>query len=269
MERKDNEISSSKLNSGLKSIVAFWCLYRAPESGTASIDQKIRNLLREDFSFFSKKGTTRSIDVSELRHKLEKLLKDRDHKLDKDLWAEKVQTRNIYKNSRSLTRLTLLAAHHGHKAKGKQPNFVKENASIQTLTLKAWVSDEYREVEHICPQSEEKTPTNGWEKDLKDDPNRIHRLGNLLLANKDFNQIKQPPMANKTGVLSMVHCKTTTKRKISKKKHNLDLTPEQAVSWQLTTEIDYNAAIWIKCLDSVAEQEGEWKKRSSMKEVRL
>ena len=59
-----------KLNSGLKSIVAFWCLYRAPESGTASIDQKIRNLLREDFHFL-KKGTTRSIDVSELRHKLD------------------------------------------------------------------------------------------------------------------------------------------------------------------------------------------------------
>ena len=239
----------------------FWCLYRAPESGTASIDQKIRNLLREDFSFFSKKGTTRSIDVSELRHKLEKLLKDRDHKLDKDLWAEKVQTRNIYKNSRSLTRLTLLAAHHGHKAKGKQPNFVKENASIQTLTLKAWVSDEYREVEHICPQSEEKTPTNGWEKDLKDDPNRIHRLGNLLLANKDFNQkLSNRPWLIKRAYYQWFTAKTATKRKNIQKKHNLDLTPEQAVSWQLTTEIDYNAAIWIKCLDSVAEQEGEWKR---------
>ena len=44
---------------------------------------------------------------------------------------------------------------------------LKKTAQMQTLTLKAWVSDEYREVEHICPQSEEKTPTNGWEKGLE------------------------------------------------------------------------------------------------------
>ena len=261
--KKNSEFRQQTLNKGIKSITAFWCLYRTPETGTRNIDGKIRDLLKDHFSFFSTEDEVRKIDVSALQKELTSILENRDHKLDKAAWVEQVTKRNIYKTGQTLTRLVLLAAHHGVIPKDSSHKLEKSNdVADRSLTLKAWVSSDNFEIEHICPQSEIETQSGNWDETLSDDPHVIHKLGNLTLVPKEINGVLSNRGWNdKQTLYKYIAAKTTKKRQTVEKGTFLNEANSPAITVVYRIEQNEQDSTWKHCMRPLANYKSCWDKK--------
>ena len=186
--RRD-DIGKQDFTDGMKSLMAFWVLYRGQYGGTKNIDQQMRYLLENDMAFWFEEGNiVRTQDVNQLCQNLKQILKKKGTLVEKE-WVKRASAIDVYEKNKDLAKLLLLAAHHRRKPARTHGKLEKANSGYKSLTLEAWCLPHQYTLEHIAPQ----TPASksDWETDLYDSNNTIHRLGNLILLPEEINSSLQ------------------------------------------------------------------------------
>lgn len=180
----------------IQAVTAFTVLWRASRSTTDRIDEVYRSLMAEGSPEHGvpalargKRGNESLPDVNSIQAALAARLKaprlQGDGKLKKyganiagkSEWIEKTISQPLWEINVTLARFVLLLAFHdvvegsdGHLTRGKV-------GSNPTLSLDAWIGEQFSSVEHIAPR----TKSIGWAHDLYGD-DEYERLGNLTLV---------------------------------------------------------------------------------------
>ena len=99
---------------------------------------------------------------------------------DRDAWVKSAARNPVYEASREVARFILLAASDDATGDPKVPGLIIRGTKglAPTVQTRAWGADSHVSAEHIAPQS----PKGGlWKDEIYEDPQTIHRLGNLIL----------------------------------------------------------------------------------------
>jgi len=171
-----------------KAIAAFSILWRASRRGTDNIDMHYRNLMAQGCDAVSMPPLCRvAANVAEnpnpnaellkaaLRHVLRK-----EGKIEtKADWVKAASRLPAYQNQRDVTRLVLLAAAHDSAVDKSEPGLTVAGKQdlLPMLNFKRWIDEASQTVEHVAPT----TQADGWDEELYEDGETIHRLGNLTL----------------------------------------------------------------------------------------
>lgn len=186
--------------SALKAITAFSVLWRASRRGTSNIDLEYRQLMTgtdtlTKFAPLSRKLRSDdkgcelqpNVDVKCLKAELIARLNSADHGciVDKDEWVKRCMAIPSYTNSLPVSRFILLAAYHDSIEDAGSPGLITSGKPgvSQCLTFDGWRNEKHLSLEHIAP----KDPQGGWQSDLYEDRELIHRIGNLVLVPNNAN----------------------------------------------------------------------------------
>jgi hypothetical protein len=190
---------SADFLAALKAVTAFLVLRRAASGGTGGIDSDFRGVMAPSTGPGSSKkfGLSAGVDaaapplpIDDLKKAFRKLLSASKQKVtDKDKWVGQVIDNPLYQQSRELVRFILLAAAHQALPDAANPGCwkkegVKLNAQNSFLNYETWQGELYESVEHVAPESEQKT---GWDEDIYKNTILRHSLGNLVLLPKKEN----------------------------------------------------------------------------------
>lgn len=196
----------------LKSIVAFFVLWRASHQSTAGIDSAYRDILRVGdsdlgISSFSRRITKDGISAKPLslifREKLKKKLYSTDEDF-KTKWLQSAAKIPVYNISKPLARIMMLAAFHDTCPDNQNKGLIESGTkgSSPMLSWHKWrlFSEESVEnkltIEHVAPQE----LTDEWDSSLFEYPDLIHSIGNLTIlpastnssaSNKSWNEKKK------------------------------------------------------------------------------
>ncbi|WP_292151849.1 DUF262 domain-containing HNH endonuclease family protein [Brevundimonas sp.] len=99
---------------------------------------------------------------------------------DRDAWVKSAARSPVYEASRDVAKFLLLAASDDATADPSSAGLIIRGTKglAPTVQTRAWGADSHVSAEHIAPQS----PKSGnWEDAIYEDPQTIHRLGNLIL----------------------------------------------------------------------------------------
>jgi hypothetical protein len=171
-----------------KAVAAFSTLWRASRRGTDNIDMHYRNLMAQGRVAVGLLPMCRvGIDGSEhvppradlLKAALRHVLQVEGEIGTKDEWVKAAARLPAYENQRDIARLILLAAAHDSAVDKAEPGLtVAGKAGLSPmLNFKRWRDEASQTVEHIAPV----TQSDGWDVSLYEEPETIHRLGNLTL----------------------------------------------------------------------------------------
>lgn len=180
--------------SASKAMTAFSTLWRASRRGTDNIDMHYRNLMSQGCAAVSMPPLCRvSSDGGEnpppkadlLKSALRHVLKKEGKIESKEDWVKATARLPSYQNQREITRLVLLAAAHDSAVDKEEPGLTVAGKQelLPMLNFKQWRAEASQTVEHIAPT----TQTDGWDGKLYEDPDSIHRLGNLTLLPQSEN----------------------------------------------------------------------------------
>ncbi len=175
-------------------VASFSTLWRASRRGTDNIDMHYRNLMAQGCAAVGMPPLCRvANDGTEnpapraalLKEALRHLLKIEGKIETKDDWVKAVARLPAYQNQRDITRLLLLAATHNSAVDKAEPGLTVagKEGLLPMLEFKYWRDDSSQTVEHIAPV----TQSEGWEGELYEDGDTIHRLGNLTLLPRSEN----------------------------------------------------------------------------------
>jgi len=193
----------------LKSIVAFFVLWRASHQSTAGIDTVYRDILRIGepklgISSFSRRGTQDGISAKTLslifREKLMKKLNTTEDDF-KTKWLQSATKIPVYSISKPLSRIMMLAAFHDTCPDRLTKGFI-EAGTRGSNTMLSWhkwslfsIEDKLT-IEHVAPQE----MTDEWDSSLFENQELIHSIGNLTIlpastnssaSNKSWNEKKK------------------------------------------------------------------------------
>lgn len=207
----------------VQAVTAFTVLWRASRSTTDRIDEVYRSLMSEgspehDVPALArgKRGDGTLPPVQAIQAALvARLRADRKSKKHganipgKAEWIEKTVAQPLWEINTTLARFVLLIAFHdvvegsdGHLTRGKL-------GSNPTLTLDAWVGEQFASIEHIAPRSKAK----GWSSDLYQDE-EFERLGNLTLVPTRCNSsLSDRPWEQKRLLFAALSAKTEDEAK--------------------------------------------------------
>ena len=151
-----------------KKLCAFFILKRATVQGARGIDESLRAIMRGDpeISYkglhLDKDSFEQPLDIDLFTIALKKRLLDDPIKVHvdrKNEWIGHVNSVNQYKNSKSILRFMLHAAHHNtgpsHDEKGLVTRTGYSNSTSRNfLTFESWSNELYSSIEHIAPASQ-------------------------------------------------------------------------------------------------------------------
>lgn len=183
-----------EFDEAVKTIVAFFVLWRATRQGTDSIDSVYRDILRvgcqdQDKVICKPLCISKNPDINDLPSVDELragfktyLLKKLKTSLDKSRFIEKARNIMAYKNSRGLSRFMLLIAGNDVVACDDPKGLVEKGiwGCSPNYNLIQW--RELRTIEHIYPQSSGA----GWPDSISNLSSE-HVIGNLLLLPQYIN----------------------------------------------------------------------------------
>ena len=188
----------AELICALKSIVAFFVLWRAAHTSTSGIDTVYRDLLKSGYNEigvepFSRRSmsTPKAKPLSLcLREKLKKKLDATDDNF-KDKWLAQAVKVPVYVISYPLARIMMLAAFNDTCPSSSSPGMIEKGTkgSSSMLSWDKWKQfyDESSErrftLEHIAPQ----TLTDEWDQSLFEDSDLIGTIGNLTILPSTAN----------------------------------------------------------------------------------
>ena len=177
----------------LRACAAFFGLWRGAYGSTNGIDNVYRKLMNSSTGAgarFSRFG----LELTEVPPAQEMLafLRSQLHDAgldDRERWIARASTIPVYRHSRQLTKFLLLAASNDSTPDLEHPGLITHGRPglLSTMTLGRWSDDAFSTIEHIAPQN---PSPDGWEKNLYDDPDMVHFIGNLTLL---------PPVENSSA----------------------------------------------------------------------
>lgn len=183
----------------LKSIIAFFVLWRSSQQSTAGIDSVYRDILRIGdrdlgISSFSRRVTKGGISAKPLslifREKLKKKLNSSNEDF-KIKWLQAAAKIPVYRISKPLTRIMMLAAFHDTCPDNQNKGLIESGTkgSRPMLSWHKWrlFSGESTEnkltIEHVAPQE----LTDEWDPSLLENSDLIHSIGNLTILPANTN----------------------------------------------------------------------------------
>ena len=183
-----------------KAIAAFYVLRRSTSSTTERIDDIFRNTLAGTNLYSGLNLMNRppsDLNESDLEDfktflKTELSTKNLDFGIsDKDKWVSHVKDMNHFSGAKFLLRFMLFAAHDGAKVDSGDKTLLQRDdatpdSSLNFLSFNTWDNNLYETLEHVAPQKE----NTSW-KDVYDDPNLKHTIGNFVLLPKGQNSSLQ------------------------------------------------------------------------------
>ncbi|GKS95197.1 DUF262 domain-containing HNH endonuclease family protein [Acidovorax sp. SUPP2825] len=207
----------------VQAVTAFTVLWRSSRSTTDRIDEVYRSLMSEGSLEHGVPAlargkradgplpTVQAVQAA-LVSRLQADRKSKKHGANiagKAEWIEKTVAQPLWEVNTTLARFVLLLAFHdvvegadGHLTRGKA-------GSNPTLTLDAWVGDQFTSIEHIAPRSKAK----GWSQDLYQDE-EFERLGNLTLVPTRCNSsLSDRPWDQKRSLFAALSAKTENEAK--------------------------------------------------------
>lgn len=207
----------------VQAVTAFTVLWRSSRSTTDRIDEVYRSLMGEGSLEHGVPAlargkradgplpTVQAVQAA-LVSRLQADRKSKKHGANiagKAEWIEKTVAQPLWEVNTTLARFVLLVAFHdvvegadGHLTRGKA-------GSNPTLTLDAWVGDQFTSIEHIAPRSKAK----GWSQDLYQDE-EFERLGNLTLVPTRCNSsLSDRPWDQKRSLFAALSAKTENEAK--------------------------------------------------------
>ena len=172
-----NNITSTELLQALKSIVAFFVLYRSSRESTDGIDKKFRDLFVA--RGFSRKDSEFPANIIDLKNILKEFLDDqRINCLDKEKYIQKFSEVNSYK-AKHLSKLCLFIAHDNSEVDNLRiVKCDRVDQFYQTLfNVELWSSTNFQ-IEHIAPDN---PVADEWSSDIYADDFMKDKIGNLTL----------------------------------------------------------------------------------------
>lgn len=195
----------------VKATVAFSMLWRGAHGGTENIDSIYRDLLRVGVPELSisplcarpEKGVgvvSLANYKRALRHYLEK-----EGLGDRDSWAKRASTVEIYKHSKDVARFLILCACHDSVPDKTVAGLIKRGRPgiNRMVDLSILTKDEYFSVEHVAPQSQSQE----WHPSITEEPFYVHTLGNLILLPQDINSyLSNREWKQKKAIYALLAC---------------------------------------------------------------
>jgi hypothetical protein len=185
----------SDFENAIKAITAFSVLWRASRRGTANIDTEYRELLSgknlTKLAPLARKADSQAdhlpVTVQNLKSELRERLTSGEHGgiADKTDWVKQALVVPAYTNGTHIARFVLLAAYHDAVEAAEQPGLIMAGRAdvSQCLTFDAWRAEKHLSLEHIAPREK----SADWDQKFYEDKELIHRIGNLVLVQKEAN----------------------------------------------------------------------------------
>jgi len=192
--------AGKEFEGALKAMTAFSVLWRASRRNTGNIDQEYRELLTGDNNITALAPLARTlrkdriapeksqdISLNLLKEELRARLSDKNHGaiVDRSYFVKESKALPAYSISKTLARFLLLSAYHDAVEDQEFSGLVVKGKSAVSpcLTFNGFKDDRLLSLEHIAPQS----VSSGWPVDVWSNKETIHKLGNLVLVQRDAN----------------------------------------------------------------------------------
>ncbi len=191
---RSGDLQNEEVNEALRAMTAFFALWRGAFGTTNNIDSRYRTLMTEGASNVGVRPFARTpgvefdeespVDAATLRVFMKSML-DQSEIGSKENWVARASRIAVYKASKPLTRLLLLAATHDTVPDEKEPGLTKPGkvGVMPLLSHEIWSDEGMVSVEHIAPQ----TQSEDWDVALYERDETVDRLGNLILIPQDEN----------------------------------------------------------------------------------
>ncbi|MCP2729890.1 DUF262 domain-containing protein [Limnofasciculus baicalensis] len=167
-----------------KAVAAFFTLWRSALSN-AGLDEVYRKLLREKMSW--EKGNYQ-LTVAELKTHFVTVLNDKEIGT-KEEWKKKAIENLRYNEVKAVCKFALFVTSHDTIADQNNPGLMKigtSGSSPSYLEPTKWVSEDFKTIEHVAPQKQEKSPGADWDTALYENDD-YEKIGNLLLLPTKIN----------------------------------------------------------------------------------
>jgi len=181
----------------VRALTAFIIFRRSVTGGTKGIDTDFRSMMSKS----SEEGdalcaglhfNNEILGIASFKKLLRSYLSAQKIGVtDKSNWINQVREVPLAQHSKSLVRYLIMAgAHHAipdHERPGKLTREgVRPTDEREYLAYANWISDLYKTVEHVAPES---NPGNGWDEDIYKRPVTRHTIGNLTLLPQEENSV--------------------------------------------------------------------------------
>ena len=182
-----------ELQGAILATTAFSMLWRAAKGSTDNIDFIYREIMRLGVPKLSipplakRAGESNGlVSLSSYKQALRYFL-EREGISDKESWVKAASKTPIYKHTKVVARFLLFCATDNAVADEANPGLIKRGLpGISPLfKIDNWRHENYYSVEHIAPQS----AANHWSSAFYDEPDLVHRLGNLILLPQEANSL--------------------------------------------------------------------------------
>ncbi len=192
-DRDEASAGVADFETAIKAITAFTVFWRATRRGTGNIDSQYRAIMAGDsltgmgplarrWADPNRTTPLPVVDAEALKKELSARLSDKKHGGIPNLasFVAAAAGLPLYSISRPLTRFLLLAAYHDTIEDASNPGLIVPGKPgvASCFTSDGWLDETHLTIEHIAPQQ----VTDGWDVGFYTDKERVHRLGNLVLA---------------------------------------------------------------------------------------
>jgi hypothetical protein len=212
-ERAESVASpQSKLDflSVLRSITAFWTLWRTARATTSGVDDLHRSLLRNGLTGTGLPALTRQATAADalpapadINAALRDRLSARLRVADRAAWTAMVGAQPIYQTAKVLGRFLLFAAHEDAASDPAAPGQCMRGVAGSFAPLRVGTWKQHYTVEHIAPQNMVAADTTYDDTIYRD--GLVDRLGNLTLLPGDINgYVANRPWPQKRDTFSLL-----------------------------------------------------------------
>lgn len=188
--------SPDEFRACLRSICAFWVLWRTSRAQTAGIDTHYRRLMQRGMSVsgiqigpLARMLSTGDLpSVPELQSALRELLASKGRVGTSDAWVDRMNAQPIYQTSKVLARFIILVAHRDTRPGTSPEDRGLPVPSGVTGTFDTMRKDVWRAlltVEHVAPQSPHEGDAS-YESDIFTN-GLVDRIGNLTILPEPLN----------------------------------------------------------------------------------
>lgn len=216
--RRSDEIERPQrkkdLIEAIKASTAFSMFWRGGFGGTENIDTVYRNVMRDGSPADSilplakrPKDTLGAVSLSGYKRMLWAKLIEKFP--NKEAWVKAAARVPVYSHSAVVAKFLLLAASDDAALDSKEEGLIIRGSKglSPTVQASAWRANVHFSVEHIAPQA---SKANGWTETLYEDPQTVHRLGNLTLLPSAANgYVGKRPWSQKRLVYKYFCSETT------------------------------------------------------------
>ncbi|MDX2468551.1 MAG: DUF262 domain-containing HNH endonuclease family protein [Acidimicrobiia bacterium] len=194
----------------LRSVTAFWALWRTARTTTSGIDSVHRRLIRDGHADTGlprlARAETSHQDLPtavEVQSALRNVLLRKLRVASPEDWVNMVASQSVYQTAKALAKYVLLLAHDDAIEDSDSPGHCRRGTSGYASTLDVATWKAHYTIEHIAPQSFDASDAS-YERAIYDD-GLVDRLGNLLLLPAGINQaIGNRPWQDKRVIYRML-----------------------------------------------------------------